>query len=316
MFNTFVNIEKKQMLLKSYLSNRIAYSKKVFVILFFSTYSLVFSQIKIFFAADPSSKSQITFVKNNKINFLEVFYANVFITNDQLDVNKLKETINKRFPDKNANAFLMLDWEGKTYDNLFKKETYKPALAKFISAIDIIKKSRPNIKVGYYGFPSREFWNADNTWKSKNHLLGPLYKKMDFIANSIYMFYEDSQIKSSLNTKYIEDNVALALSIGKKYNKPVYPVIWHRYHPSNKQYGLMKIPFSTFRNYISTIIDTSVDGKKISGIFWWQADVYYRNTEKSNQNLIKEYQGIKNFDDYDTTLFKKYLEIIQEVSKQ
>lgn len=292
------------------------YLKKVLIILFLGVFYTFFSQIKIYFAGEPSSKTQMGFIDNNNLTFLEFFYDNTFVTNDQIDVNKLKETINKRFPNKNASAFLVLDWEGKAYDNLFNKENYKTSLAQFISAIEIIKKSRPNIKVGYYGFPSREFWNADDTWRAKNHLLAPLYKKMDFIANSIYMFYTDSEIKSSLNTKYIEDNIQLALTIGKMYNKPVFPVIWHRYHPSNKQYGLMKIPFVSFRNYIHDILNASVGGKRVSGLFWWQADIYFRNTNKSNVNLQKEYQGIKNYDDYDVKLFQKYFNIIQEVSQQ
>lgn len=289
---------------------------KIFLFISIGLFYLASSQVKVFFAGEPSSKSQNEFIENNGLTFLEFFYDDAFVTNDQIDIHKLKESINKRFPNKNASAFLVLDWEGKTYDSLFKKQNYKSALAQFISAIDIIKKNRPNIKVGYYGFPSREFWNADDTWRAKNHLLAPLYRKMDFIANSIYMFYTDAEIKSSLNTKYIEDNMQLALTIGKMYNKPVFPVIWHRYHPSNKEFGLMKIPFTAFRNYISEVLNASVNSKKISGIFWWQADIYYRKVEKSNANLQKEYQGIKNYDDYDAKLFQKYLNIIQDVSKQ
>lgn len=295
---------------------RISFLEKIYIIFFVVLFNLVSSQVKVFFAGEPMNKSQIFFINNNNLTYLEFFYDDTFVTNDQIDINKLNETINKRFPNINESAFLVLDWEGKTYDNLFNKQNYKSALSQFISAIDIIKKKRPNIKVGYYGFPSREFWNADDTWRTKNHLLAPLYKKMDFIANSIYMFYTDAEIKSSLNTKYIEENMQLALTIGKMYNKPVFPVIWHRYHPSNKKFGLMKIPFVAFENYIYEVLNASVNGKKISGIFWWQADIYYRKVEKSNLNLQREYQGIKDYDDYDAKLFQKYLNIILETSKQ
>lgn len=286
----------------------------VMILILLISSQFYYGQFKVFFAGESSSKSQKSFIKNNNLIFLDFFYEDEFVTNVRIDFKKLNESLNNKFPMKDTKAYLVLDWEGKVYDDLWSKNNYKESMSQFISAIDFIKKNRPNIKVGYYGIPSREFWNADAVWQNKNLLLAPLYKKVDFLANSVYMFYTDSEVKSVLNTNYIKQNVELALTIGKKFNKPVYPVIWHRYHPSNQHFGLMNIPLQSFRTYINDILETEVQGKKVSGVFWWQADIYYRKTEINNKNLKKEYSEIKNFDEYDVKLFKKYLNVILQIA--
>jgi len=76
----------------------------------------------------------------------------------------------------------------------------------------------------------------------------------------------------------------------------------------------MNIPLQSFRTYINDILETEVQGKKVSGIFWWQADIYYRKTEINNKNLQKEYMDVKNFEEYDVKLFKKYLNVILQIT--
>lgn len=290
----------------------ISLKKYFFLIIFMCFFEIFFSQKKIFFANDFQNQSHKNFVTSNKINPLEFFYEQEFVNNDEVDFKKLNKIILKKIPSAKSTTYIVLDWESKTYDQLFISSFSKNSVNQFLSAIKYIKSKRPKVKVGIYALPSREFWGANEEWENKNLSLSDIYKKVDFITPSIYMFYEDSQIKSVLNTNYINKNVTLALKIGTEYKKPVFPMIWHRYHPSNPDFGLMLIPYNFFRNYVKDIVNITYDGKSIDGIFWWQAEDSFRKSNATNKNLRREQTGVKDLKTYDVENFKKYLNIVKE----
>ena len=78
------------------------------------------------------------------------------------------------------------------------------------------------------------------------------------------------------------------LILSRKFNKPVLPFVWHRYHPSNKQIGLQLIPINEFEKYIASILHTSYKGTKASGIVWWGEDQYDYNVK--SKELLTEFQ--------------------------
>src|SRR5690606_24156116 len=74
-----------------------------------------------------------------------------------------------------------------------------------------------------------------------------------------------------------DNNIALARQIGNKLNKPVFAVVNHRYHPSNKQLGNQQVPVALFTFYVKRILN---DG--VSGVVWWNSEDYNYNISKLN----------------------------------
>jgi hypothetical protein len=96
----------------------------------------------------------------------------------------------------------------------------------------LIKKNAPNIKIGFYGIPAREYWTslADKdsqeyrNWIKNNDQYAPLIKEVDVLFPSLYTFYPLPWQWE----RYAIENIRQA----KKYGKPVYPFLWPQYHDS------------------------------------------------------------------------------------
>ena len=292
--------------------------KKIIIFLFLTFYFSSFSQSKkLFFALETDNAVEKKFIKENKISSLTILYQGEFVSQDTLNEKLLVKSINSKFPDKNSKEYAVLDWEGKQYDALFKDDENASniALNMFVKAVKIAKKERPNMKWSFYGIPDREFWAPGYLWEQKNLKLSELFKNLDFIAPSVYLFYTQDEIKSYLTENYITRNVGLAIKIGKKYNKEVYPFIWHRFHPSNQNYGMALIPTDFFSAYIKNIYTTKIEGNSINGIIWWHAESYFSKNMKDQPRLQKEYKGAKDYESYNYNNFKKYLKLIKPYFK-
>lgn len=277
--------------------------KLVFSLLFFIGY-LGYGQ-KIYMA-NSSSKGIAAFINENSLPAIDFVYQNTFVTNNKYDEAKLIRTITKLYPNKNQSGMAVLDWEGVAFDNLIKnKDVSNASKIQFEQAIKKAKALRPNVKWSFYGLPTRNFWNPDQNWKSKNLDLISLFSNFDFIAPSIYIFYPLNEVKETLQNKYIDSNIQLAKEIGQKVGKPVYPIVNHRYHPSNKKYGNQLVSKELFSYYISRIV-----GNQIDAIIWWQSEEYNYNISRSNAVFKSDYSKKISKDLIQQQMLNKYYNAI------
>lgn len=267
----------------------------------------VFSQkIDLRFLTDNDASKG--FVKENNLNTYKIYYQQFFVTNEKVDYEKLEKLLEKSFPSKTSSGMLVLDWEGKGMDVLVKQDDKKKLAyykSEYIKALTYVKKKRPNVKVGFYAIPFRQYWGIGDTFISKNNNLIDIIKKQDFIAPSLYTFYIDTQNLKG-NHEYINKNLDYALKLGQQLNKPVYPFIWHRVHPSNKKAGNELIPVDFFKNSIKDILSVKYNGKTIKGLFWWHSEDYSYRTRKSSKVISQEYKNINNIYSYQKNIYQNY----------
>lgn len=212
------------------------------------------------------------------------------------DEKKLLEDLEKQFPDPNDSRYLTLDWEDHPFDVLYQnRNTATPlgtVVQQYIKLFKLVKSKRPNLKVGFYGLPIKEYWKRDQSWRSHNNNLDPILKIVDVIYPTVYIPYKEGvEAKAEDILNFLKDNIESALMYGVKYNKPVYPYIWQRYHIANKTVALMPIPYSVFNKQMKVIYNTSYKGKKIDGTILWSAEFYYfLQTQSKNVPDISIYR--------------------------
>jgi hypothetical protein len=154
---------------------------------------------------------------------------------------------------------------------------------KFLQIIEWAKDERPEVEVGIYGMlPIRDYWTAvhydlaveqyENTdpsnsfhmeqaikkldranekmdvWQTANDLLKPLSEAVDFIAPSLYTFYEGQGGWEM----YAEHNLAEAA----RYGKPVIPFLMPNYHDSVAD-GHLDLSAETWRQQLDFVHDRS-----------------------------------------------------------
>jgi len=195
--------------------------------------------------------------------------------------NDIVAYIDKTVKDKNSNAMIVLDFEGEKMELLYKTEDQKivdKIINFYIEILAIVKKQRPYARVGYYGYPFRDYWNRNDAWRAKNDKLLPLFKKVDAIFPSVYDFYvDDVDVKKESDIAYVKDNVEESLRLASVYGKKVYPFVWHRYHDSNKTVGKEFINPREFQNHIAAVVSASYEGKFADGIVWWSSERFFYN---------------------------------------
>lgn len=268
-----------------------------------------------FFSEQVSGQKQ--FLQENNLNTYKIFYQQFFLTDNKLDIKKLDALLKKSYPNKNSGGMLVLDWEGKGMDVLTKQNNTKEFnfyVAQFKSALKYVKDLRPNVQVGFYALPFRQYWNINKSYYSKNEKLMSILSMQDFIAPSLYIFYPTERYKSS-NKEYVDKNVSFALQIGEKLGKPVYPFIWQRVHPSNRQDGNKLVPIGFFSQTIKDILDTKYQGKGVKGLLWWHSENYSFQTKEKSAALKKEYRSVSNANDYQKKMFQSYYNSIKTYLK-
>ncbi len=234
------------------------------------------------YMANANSGPVNDFISNNHLGRVDFIYQNEFITNNTFDEAKLIKTINYRFPDSSHAGMAILDWEGPGFDGI--KDPGEAGVIyrrQFTEAIQKAKLLRPNIKWSYYGFPLREFWNPDENWKQKNLSLIFFFSNFDFLAPSLYIFYSPEEVSAKTQQRYIDANMALAKQIADQLDKPVFALVNHRYHPSNKQSGNQQVPVSHFTFYVKRILTD-----RANGVVWWHSEDYNYNISKLNNPQI------------------------------
>lgn len=210
---------------------------------------------------------------------------------DNIDSQKIKKSIEQRYPDVNDSGVCVIDWEGIYYKNLKKLSKTDTAFLyaeqQFLQCIQIMKAARPKLKIGIYGMPFSIY--RQRQVNSENDIsLQRILSQCDFIAPSLYIHYQANQVRESENLNYLKNNLQAALALGSLLNKPVIPFFWHRIHPTNKKFGNTPIPLLEFNNYLDVIAGESYNGKKTSGVFWWEY------SQASQLKYIKKQNNVDN----------------------
>jgi hypothetical protein len=223
-----------------------------------------------------------------------------------VDLDLLEKNIIRIFPNKSANELICLDLENSLFYDLSKyKKTdsrYKNAEQKFISMIRLVRKLRPNLKIGIYALPQRYYY--DQSKETDLTKYDSILQNCDVIMPSLYLFYPDKQVGKNANISYLEKNLRQALSYGSRLNKPVVPFVWSMIHPSNKRYAYQLVSKGEMKNYIQTIRNFTYKNSSVSGIVWWEAEDsifanWYKGAYKSQpgkgmqDNIILDYFDLK-----------------------
>ena len=274
---------------------------------------------KIYEVVVDGSPKAMKYLK--KKNFEKIKFINGSFSIDpdrDFNINTfvLKKKLTQYFPDKSDCGIILYDWEGEAFTKLASSKKgsadFKIVEGAFIKAIKIGKAYRPNVKFGYYATPFRKYWNRDEGWRVNNQKLEKLFKEVDILFPSVYDFYCDSDLKNpEADYKYIEDNVKLALEFADKYDKAVIPLVWHRYHSSNKTRSLETIDPTEFKKHVSKALTTEYNGKRVEGVAWWSADRYYHKTKV--KSVMKQQASHRSFDQYYNGVISTYGKILSDL---
>lgn len=271
---------------------------------------------KLYYFFDFVDEATSAYTKANNIQ--KVLFIDEHAVSDGkylgLDSEKLEKNIISLYPDTSDKGLCYIDIESPYIDHLINEnadsQKFQESMDYFIRIITTAKKIRPNVKWGFYGIPFTTYWDLEKDFFSKYQKLKPLLEVSDAFFPSMYFFYSDNEPNGFMNEKFARKNIQELIKVGKVYNKPVYPFVMERYHPSNQNIGLKKIPEKEFLKYMNIILNESYKGKKVDGIIWWNADKY-----GYNHNLYKEEgNNLNNFlqknNESNVNLMKKILKLI------
>ena len=212
-----------------------------------------------------------------------------------VDSNSLVSMIRKLYPDKNASGVCILDWEGEALDILTNRhagsDDYQQIATQFKKAVSISKRERPNVQWGIYGLPFRTV-TAGEKWQQQCYQLRDLLKYVDIICPSLYMIYSERVVSRSYNERYIENNLRIALELGKELNKPVLPFVWPRWQGKGPSFMTL-VPMDAFSAYVKKIMSAEVNGNTPAGVVFWDGEVYYY--KQKQPQMLKEASSLENF---------------------
>ena len=179
---------------------------------------------------------------------------------------------------------------GKNY-TIKQYENYKN---NWIQLIKFVKNNYSGDVGAYAIAPHRDFWapvsedkKQIELWKNANADLVKVAAEMDFIAPSIYTFYDEPEFggkQANAREKwvtYAEHNISEA----KQYGKPVYVCMWGKFHPSNKILGEEPISKEFMEIQYQTIIQQDVENV----IMWGKYNIAKNNVKNENwYQVLKE----------------------------
>jgi len=208
----------------------------------------------------------------------------------RVNLESVRAWLIKSFPNTSSSNYLILNWETGPYVAMrnypVTDSRFKAAESEFLKLINEVKKLRPNLRISVYQMPFR-FWYANqNEAYNAQSKFDNIFSKIDFIAPSYYIMYADEEVGYERNLQYIKENLNVALTLGKKFNKPVIPFMWHKIHPtvSTKYEGeiMQKEAFSRYIKYISNY---SYNNYKAAGVWWYD----------NLGDQLKDVSGINNY---------------------
>jgi|SRR5690554_231837 len=212
-----------------------------------------------------------------------------------IDYKLLERNLNRLFPEEEAEGILCIDLENSIYKNLRnnKKEDLRAfkSINEFVGMINFVKIKRPNIKVGIYAIPFPFYYSSQ---KKRNELekLDKILESVDIIFPSLYIYYPASQKGLKSNMNFLQENLDIASSYAKKYDKEIIPLVWYLVHPSNKKHKHAMIEKSEMKEYIDFIWSFSESKFKLKGILIWNSSTPFKNNSIQTDLLKtkKEYK--------------------------
>lgn len=281
---------------------------------------------KLFFAGE-NYVWQTQFYKDNGIPPMYMLYQHNFVSSNGLAIDKklMEKWMDKIIPDKVTPGYGILDWEGYIYNVIagwqsVSATTYKKYLNQFIAAIRYAKYLRPNIKWSIYFMPTYLYSQyAEGKVKSHDRRMA-LLKELDFLAPSLYQFYDYKTVSAGFVSQYIDANLKFSVELGLKLNKPVYCFVWHRYQPyvagSGYANANMLIPVGTFSEAMTRMLNTKVFNKKIDGLIWWNCEDFLYENRYNDPILLNEYQNVTDISTYKKNVLLTYLGVLRSVLNQ
>ena len=287
----------------------------LFIFLFWSAQGLhAQEKQKLMVSMEYWTPAQIQFLKNNSIENVTVFYELYFV-DDNIKFNRQRflKTINEILPDKNQKGYAVLDWEGESFIKLIgdKKTTpkeYDQIQNEFIKAISYAKQIRPNIKWSFFGFNPSAYPYVDHNFKLQTVKMSKLLNHLDFFAPALYIQDEVTIANNSKLIQFIYSNLKNTILLNNT-NKEIFPFIWHRYH--NVEENNYLISDEGFRWYISKILNTEVNSRKVSGIIWWNSETYLFQKKDKSKKLQQEFSKQKDNKNYQYKLLTHYYRILK-----
>lgn len=144
--------------------------------------------------------------------------------------------------------------------NEHSEEEVRESIDKYLRIMAWMREVAPSLKLGVYGVPPiRDYWTPVNghpaamkSWRRINQFLKPIADAADFIAPSLYTFYD----RVPGWVKYASANIEEA----QQFGKPVYPYLWCRYHGSNRPLRNQFIRGDFWRAQLETVRDRGANG--------------------------------------------------------
>ncbi len=287
-----------------------------FLVLIFGIFIDAQQKQQIFFCSEIYNPAQQELVKRNNIqNFYIIYQDYIIDRNLNLDKDKLKKEIDRQIPNSNTFGYAALDIEAESVLIMLKEKKvsageYNRILNNYINTIRYAKSLRPNIKWTFYGYNLTSYPYVTSEHE-RNVTVGtyPLLKELDFLAPSMYLQDKKTPLKIDRIKTFISSNLSLSLKLGEKFNKPVYPFVWNRYHNSESENTLIDI--IDFQWYVNSILNFSFNKRKVDGIIFWNAETYTYETNK-NINVRKEYKTVKDINIYQNDVLQKYWNAIKK----
>ncbi|MBD1846002.1 hypothetical protein H6F89_21820 [Cyanobacteria bacterium FACHB-63] len=169
-------------------------------------------------------------------------------------------------------------------------EAVQASMQKIIQIYDWMKDEVPKLSIGMYAFPPiRDYWTPARptpagmgAWRRANEFLRPLASRVDFLAPSLYTFYDNPRGWEV----YAKANIIEA----QQFGKPITPVLWCRFHVSNKKLRGIFIPDSFWLTQLQTVRNSGMEGvilwdsnSKPGSRFdpewdWWQTTLKFAKT--------------------------------------
>ena len=226
--------------------------------------------------------------------------------------------LEKHFPDVNSEGIVVLDWESEIYkwirDYPETDPNFRYAESQWIALINEVRKVRPNLKVGIYGMPYRGFNDWQKDTYNKPGALDNIMSKVDIIMPSLYIGYSDEERSREYNLGYLKDMLDIAMTYGRRHNKPVMPFVWHRVLRSNKIYPRGIIQTNTYATYVKFIKDYSFNGHKVCGVYLWD-DGFHAPRLENLEGVAKWLKGkVKDAASYDAMCVSQMKSIVNKLN--
>lgn len=236
----------------------------------------------IYFQKDRYNLELIEELNYGYYQFIGYAYVDRYKKNI-IDHEAVKKRVLELYPDRDATGFLSLDIENKLYFDLRDKSpsVRKAAVNEFIKIVDVLKKLRPNVKIGVYGIPLK--FNYDFQ-KRQNHFddLKPLLKRVDYLSPDIYFSFSEKEQNDERFLRNLEDNLTLFMDYATRVNKPLYPYVWYLVHPYNKKFGGKPISDERMTLLLDKIKNFRYKGQRIPGVLWWESWATIKSTSKDD----------------------------------